>query len=125
MVAANTIRTVAPIIPHFSKANGNDRTPPPMMVATKLKVATTKEDFRCSESNGGFKIGGHGCTVMGLWIAFARVRTSSRGVCRVGLRGKSNEKDKQHVKSRNRSLVIDKSLPEALGSASNLKDIEV
>lgn len=45
--------TVARMMPHFSKANGTLRTPPPTIVATRLKMATTSEEHRLLEANGG------------------------------------------------------------------------
>jgi hypothetical protein len=41
------------MIPHFSKARGSDNTPPPIIVAERLKVDVTKLDWRLGDSKPG------------------------------------------------------------------------
>jgi len=54
MMAATTIITVPKNIPALAKANGNESTPPPTTVATRLNVPDTKLVFRRGESDDGF-----------------------------------------------------------------------
>jgi hypothetical protein len=54
MTAENTIIIVPRIIPTLAKASGNESTPPPTIVATRLNVPETKLVFRRGELGGGF-----------------------------------------------------------------------
>jgi hypothetical protein len=54
ITAANTINTVANPIPALANASGNESTPPPTIVATRLNVPKNKVVFRRGELEDGF-----------------------------------------------------------------------
>jgi hypothetical protein len=56
MTAARNINRDPRTIPHFSNARGRDNTPPPIIVAERLNVATHKFDLRSGESNAGTSV---------------------------------------------------------------------
>ena len=56
-IAATIIQNVAgKMPPHFSNAKGKLNTPPPTIVATRLKVAGRSVEWRLFDPNGGTKI---------------------------------------------------------------------
>mmetsp|Transcript_1738 Transcript_1738/g.1652 ORF Transcript_1738/g.1652 Transcript_1738/m.1652 type:complete len:147 (+) Transcript_1738:844-1284(+) len=56
MTAENIIIIVAKPIPHFSNAKGRDKTPPPIIVATKLNVDDRRVERLDGQEKSGFNI---------------------------------------------------------------------